>query len=131
MSGEDWALVVLSVTDGDTLRGRIERVASLTHGFEQAIRSSDPKGQRLRLVNLNTPEAGKAGWAEAKTDAWDWVFGERRHQLRVQTYGDTLGRLLADVYVDGDRSNTLTAHMLELGWEPYLTLEQRAVPRGY
>jgi endonuclease YncB( thermonuclease family) len=122
----DWKIDrVVSVTDGDTLRAQISRVTAVTNDFEAVFRTKGARGVSLRLIIVDTPEVkDKERWARAKFELTDWVIkhtGERSPGLRVQTYeSGGWDRLLADVYVEGDRGNTLTQYMLQRGWPPYI-----------
>ena len=129
-----------TTTDGDTIRAflSVDEV-----GPEEAIpggwlmaegrryrtdRAKHPRGIAIRLVTLNTPETDEPGWAEAKADLAKWL--DRWKRLRVETWPDGgFSRLLGDVYVDGRRDLTASAHMLSIGWPPYLTKAQQKAPR--
>lgn len=121
---------VVSVQDGDSLRVDTwqEQELALSDDFTTTVvqRNRDPRGLALRLVRLDTPELRAETQAEraraqvARTHAREWL---ERHagRLMVTTYGsDDLSRKLADVWVVGDRGNTLTQHMLLMGWDPWL-----------
>jgi endonuclease YncB( thermonuclease family) len=127
--GTDWRVIeFVKVTDGDTVRlvrERDERV----DGEEQITRDvADPNGDGrdegvpVRLITLNTPERGQDGWAQAKADLADWITAHA-HELMVTTWGETGGfdRLLGDLWVEGDRSNTASQYMLrDRGWSPWV-----------
>lgn len=116
----DWKLEVASVTDGDTIRGHLSRELPVTNGWSQTLHTTNPKGYPLRLVILNTPERGQPGYVEARADLARWLE-LRRGRLRVETY-ESAGwdRLLADIYGEGDRSDTASQWMLLQGWASYL-----------
>jgi len=108
------------VIDGDTLAGRLQtEPLRLTPGWS-TVATSDLE-VHLRLVTLDTPERGEDGWAKARSDVMLWLAQWPVVALRVDTYGDGgFGRLLADVYPVGRRSETLSQHMLQLGWLPWV-----------
>lgn len=90
---------VLRVTDGDTLRVRC-----------------DGRGERVRLLQIDTPERGEPLYAEAGRVLAELIDDapvtlERWHEER-----DEHGRLLAYVFV-GERN--LNAAMIEAGMTPY------------
>jgi hypothetical protein len=145
-SGDDWALTSWTVTDGDTVRAHLE---GWVQGGELPVSINGvildewtrvsldplvyPRGASLRLVILNTPEKrqqlpeplpdGRAGtWAEARDDVVRWFEMYAEQGIRAETWmlESNLGRLLADIYVEGDRGRTLSQFMLRIGWPPYL-----------
>lgn len=110
--------------DGDTVAGHINDDRPLGYGLRSRTYSGDVHGEpaeaSIRLIRLDTPERGQPGYREAKADAAAWL-GERAGRLRVEVLGaGGLGRLLGDVYAAADRGDTLTQHMLRLGWDPWL-----------
>lgn len=117
---EDWAFTTASVTDGDTVRAHLTREVGVVNGWALTVHSTDPKGVRLRLVILDTPERGQVGYSEAKAHVLEWLQAHTG-RLRCETYqAGGFDRLLADIYVDGERGNTLTQYMLQMGWDPYV-----------
>lgn len=143
--GDDWSVLNWSVIDGDTIRATLEgwvQDNSLPVSVNGVILDNwtritldplvYPRGASCRLVHLNTPEKkqvtpgglpdGRAGtWAEAGDDVRVWLDMYRDHGIRVETWctEGNLGRLLADVYVEGDRGRTLSQYMLRIGWPTY------------
>jgi endonuclease YncB( thermonuclease family) len=113
---------IVKVTDGDTIRAVLcsdEMVVSITKTMR--VRTRDAvKGEPLRLIIVNTPERGQPGYAEATADLKAWLQ-EHEGRLRCTTY-ESAGwdRTLADLYVEGDRGNTATQHLLLLGWPAYV-----------
>lgn len=123
----DYSLIVASVTDGDTIRAHLSRseeqdgdedfTATLTR------RSRDPRGLPIRVLWVDTPELrskdpeerAQAALARADTIAW---LAAHVGKLRVETAGrDDLSRHLGDIYAAGDRSNTLSQHLIrDRGW---------------
>lgn len=123
MIAHDWSATVVKVTDGDTLRLHLSRDVPLVHGWKHTISDDMPTGQAVRLVILDTPERGHPGYLEAAADVRDWLMNVTLagRTLRCETYNSGgFDRILGDLYVDGDRSQSLSQHMLRLGWLPYL-----------
>lgn len=119
----DWSCEVLSVTDGDTIRVRLTRKDLMVPGWVQTTSTAGEHGVALRLVTVDTPERGQAGYQQAKA-ALAWWLAEAKMEgggLRCTTY-DSGGwdRLLADVYTVSDRGNTASQFMLRNGWLPYV-----------
>ena len=59
-------------------------------------------GKRVRLANVNAPEAGKHGADEATAKLRELVEGKN---ARVNPVGTSYGRIVADVTVDGKSVN--------------------------
>lgn len=123
--GTDWAIErVVSITDGDTLRVVRRRSLMVADGLGMDFYDTEPKGVAIRLITLDTPEHNEVGWADAKRDVARWI--DHYPNLRIETWpGGGFDRLLGDIYVAGDRSNTLSQWMLRYGnngagWLPYL-----------
>ena len=108
---------LLRVIDGDSLVCDLSRMLDDDGQRQLLERRYDC---RLRLVTVDTPERGETGWAQAREDTAAWL--SVRPRLQVETYGpDNFGRLLADVYVQGDRSQTLSQYLMrDKGWLPYV-----------
>ncbi len=128
--GTDWAIDhVVSVTDGDTIRVIRSQVVGHTDDLVIAARDRRRNGVAIRLVTLDTPERGEPGYTDAGDDVAVWLLAHQG-RLRIETWpGGGFDRLLGDVYVTGDRANTLSQWMLRhgrrgLGWDAYL--EDRA-----
>lgn len=144
LGGTNWRLVaVTKYIDGDTLRILRDRYVTadspeisisddllLQSSVVTYVRDnpgSDPTdpmaGRSARLVYVDTPERGDtANWARANADTKAWIE-ERAGNLMVTTYGTSGGfdRLLADIWVAGDRNNTLSKYLIiERGWPPYV-----------
>lgn len=124
LPGAVYVVDLARAVDGDTVAGLITDDRPLGYGLRQRVYSGDengePKEASIRLIRLDTPERGQSGYREATADARAWLL-ERTGRLRVEVLGaGGLGRLLGDVYVVGDRGDTLTQHMLRLGWEPWI-----------
>jgi endonuclease YncB( thermonuclease family) len=123
----DYALTVASVVDGDTIRGRVTRVEEHdgTDEFVEFVtrRNRDPRGIPIRLMWVNTPEYrdDRPAALRARDDTAIWL-ASNVGRLRVETCGrDDLSRHLGDIYVDGDRGNTLSQYLIrDRGWPPYL-----------
>ena len=76
-------VLVVRVIDGDT--------------FE------DINGYRYRLADIDTPEAGSKGAAEASQVLRDWIEG---HYVIVEVVSkDTYGRFVVNVMLNGDSIN--------------------------
>lgn len=136
---EVWQFRLASVTDGDTVRAHLSREEVVkakedpvvvvagwvirgvaNRATPVIIESDDPKGEPLRLVTLDTPEKGDEGYYDAQRDVILWL-NEHFGRLEAETYlSGGFDRLLADVYEVGNRSNTLSQHMLRIGWDPYV-----------
>jgi endonuclease YncB( thermonuclease family) len=136
--GTDWQVTaVAKVTDGDSLRLFRRRVfedscVPVADGLRLQQRAcieddpeQSPNGVAIRLITLDTPERGQPGYAEAREDVATWLLAHEG-RLRVETWpGGGFDRLLGDVYVEGDRSDSLSQWMLRygnhgLGWDPYV-----------
>ncbi len=140
--GADWNLCsIVRVVDGDTVRlyrsqltwrrtvdeevgGSLRRERWVVEVIRDDV-DELPGGLAGRLVNLNTPERGKPGFAEATAELAGWC---QRHagRLRCITYdrGGGFDRLLTDVYVLAEDGATVadsaSQHMLRAGWPPYV-----------
>lgn len=122
---------VVRVVDGDTVRiirertERIDQLEQITRDVADPDGDGDVDGVSVRLVNLNTPERGQAGYAEAKADLAAWLTEHAEH-MRVRTYGATGGfdRVLGDFFIpgpDGFDLDTASQWMMrERGWLPYV-----------
>lgn len=87
---------VRKVVDGDT----VDLVLAKDIGFRVIVQTT----QRFRLLNVNTPERGQEGWAEA-TDfvkSWFAAYGPVARCSSHKT--DNFGRWLAYIYVPEDPS---------------------------
>lgn len=124
LPGAVYAVAEARAVDGDTVAGHISQDQPLGYGLRARIYSGNelgaPAEASIRLIRLDTPERGQPGYREATADARAWLL-ERTGRLRVEVLGaGGLGRLLGDIYTAGDRGDTLTQHMLRLGWEPWV-----------
>jgi hypothetical protein len=142
LDGTDWNRVVpVRGVDGDTMRILREQLTwSLIEECElgdtqrledwrlRRLRDDPvelPDGLAGRVVNLDTPERGQAGYKAAALQAWAWILsqGER---LRCITYdtGGGFDRILIDLYVlsaDGRTvEDSLSQFMLRQGWPAYV-----------
>ncbi len=124
--GTDWAVdAVARIVDGDTIRVVRSRVLGQTDDQLVVARDRHRNGMAIRLVTLDTPERGEPGYVEARDDVARWLL-EHAGRLRIETWpGGGFDRLLGDVYVAGDRADTLSQWMLRygnggLGWDPYV-----------
>lgn len=126
-----WRFQLDRVVDGDTVRGFLERDVELLPGYVATVRSGKlgddgwvPQSTLVRLVNLDTPERGEEGYARARGALAEWFArddGERWRDLLLDDYGSAgFDRILGDLYVDGERGDTASQHMLRAGWEPWL-----------
>lgn len=98
-------VTLLRVIDGDTIQVAIDV------GFRfQTV-------QTLRLLQLDTPERGQPGWAEARAKLTQLITGPR---LKVQTVKqDSFGRWLSHIWTGDDLtpvSATMRAWMAEQSW---------------
>ncbi len=90
---------VTHVADGDTLNVRC-----------------GAKKERVRLLQVDTPERDDALYAEAGA-ALEALIAQRRVELELgPEERDDYGRLLAYVFVDGENLNLA---MIRDGWSPY------------
>jgi endonuclease YncB( thermonuclease family) len=123
--GITWDVVrTVSVTDGDTVRVVRRRLINID-GRQYHATDADPKGVPVRLVWVDSPERGKAGWNEARTDlrAWIDMHAFTDEPLRVVIY-ESAGwdRLLGDL-ID-PHGNSASQYMLTegnggVGWPAY------------
>ena len=110
-----YGVTVLRVIDGDTLDVDIDL------GFSMILR-----GQRLRLLHVNTPErkgstkkAGDAAWRFVK----EWLGSHSNIMIRSRkrepghAVEDSFGRYLVEVYGDNDQfeQECLNAALLDSG----------------
>lgn len=126
----DYSLIVASVTDGDTIRAHLSRSEELDgdDDFTATVtyRSRDPRGLPIRVLWVDTPEMRAKDPAEriqaglARDDVITWL-AKYPGKLRVETAGrDDLSRHLGDIYVTGDRGNTLSQYLIrDRGWLPF------------
>lgn len=123
----DWAVEeVVHVVDGDTVDVVLSRVVGELDGFDLVARSHGKT--RLRLVHLDTPERGKAGYNQATQELADWLSTASSWAgLRVATQvkPDAFGRLLADIYSAADRAATASDFMVRdanhgAGWPVWI-----------
>jgi micrococcal nuclease len=71
--------------------------------------------QRMRFLDINTPERGKPGYQEAKDYTKNAILGK---DVIVQTYkDDAFGRYLAHIYYIGEDGaiHNLNQELLDLG----------------
>ena len=82
----------------------------------------DGRSDRVRLLNIDTPERGEAGYSEAR-EALEQLIGDDPVYLTFESPADptrgVYGRLLAYLH-DEDGSN-LNAEMVHQGWSEYWT----------
>ncbi|MCR2825394.1 thermonuclease family protein [Microbacterium sp. zg.Y909] len=85
---------VLAITDGDTI---------------------DTTEGKVRLIGIDTPERGEAGYADAAADLGAFLSAGPVTLVAVTGHDDAdrYGRLLRYVRVDGRDAGT---HMLQTGW---------------
>ena len=128
-----WHVTHPGAVDGDTVRAYLTREEWIGGGFAQTVysaRQADdgtplPATVSLRLVTLDTPERGQPGYREASDDVRAWLAAHPG-PLLVDTYeSGGFERLLADVYPEGQRGETLSQAMLQLGWEPWVPPSSR------
>ena len=129
VTGTDWEIVrVAHMVDGDTFDVILSRPVGVIDGFQLTATSLADKPARLRVLHLDTPEEGDAGYHEATSDAKDWLYSwdpSVDGGLRVKTYGkDSFGRYLSDVYPVSEPDETFSRYMLlhandGHGWPPY------------
>jgi micrococcal nuclease len=93
---------VINVVDGDT----IDAVVDLGYAMTTV--------QRFRLLSINTPERGEAGFTEAKDFVKDMILGKTVYIQSEKS--DSFGRYLANVYVvDGEFTYSLNDLLLSKG----------------
>lgn len=84
-------VAVRRVVDGDT----VDLVLSKDVGFHITAQAA----VRIRLLNVDTPERGQPGWAEAGAFVTEWLR-QRDGEVRCSTHkSDSFGRWLGYVYV--------------------------------
>lgn len=118
----DYHCHIASVTDGDTVRALLTRVIDHDDDFTATIRTRDGNGVPIRLLWVDTPERSDTdAWRAARIDTASWLAAHAG-QLRCETHGrDNLNRTLGDIYVTGDRGNTLSQHLIrDRGWLPFV-----------
>lgn len=102
---------VSKIIDGDT----IEVVVDL--GFHLTSR------QRVRILGINTPElfsgTNREAGLEAKTDTFKWCESVLYAVTITTSKADGFGRWLAAVHEHGNAANSLTDHLLSLGYPAY------------
>jgi len=129
-AGTDWQVVGRTwKVDGDTVRILRCRDVIVADGMRARIYDDPawfPRGQAVRIVNLDTPEHGQPGWQQAGDELTAWLAAAG-DDLMVTTWGMSGGfdRLLGDFWIAGDRNNTVTRWMLTEGnggngWLPYV-----------
>jgi endonuclease YncB( thermonuclease family) len=100
----DWACKLTHIVDGDTLYARC-----------------DGERVKVRLLRIDTPEHGQAGFAEAGT-ALGALIGDQPIRFEFEKPGvpvtDEWGRWLVYVHA-GDRN--LNVEMVRLGWSRFWT----------
>jgi endonuclease YncB( thermonuclease family) len=123
--GTDWAIdAVPRIVDGDTIRVIRSRIVGQTDDQLIVARDRHRNGMAIRLVTLDTPERGEPCYTDARDDVARWLL-EHAGRLRIETWpGGGFDRLLGDVYVAGDRADTLSQWMLRYGnrgqgWDAY------------
>jgi endonuclease YncB( thermonuclease family) len=115
-----YQLDTATAVDGDTVRAHLTRHIPLTESLTATIHTTDHP-IALRLLWVDTPERNNPdGWRRARTDTTTWLAAHAGN-LTVETHGhDNFGRQLADIYITGDRTNTLSQWLIiERGWLPY------------
>ena len=121
--GDDWKVDrIVRVIDGDSLRLVRRRTGIAGDGLGLDIYDTNPDGAAVRLITVDTPERGEAGYQEAATDVRIWLNTHAKLGFRIETWPDGgFGRVLGDLYVTTDRGNTLSQHLLRnCGWLPYV-----------
>lgn len=108
----EYEAAVVRVVDGDTVDVDVDVGFSIT------------SRQRLRVLGIDTPElrsrdeTERASAREATTATKDWL-DSCGGKVRIRTSkADAFGRYLAEI-LDPATDQTLTDHLLLLGYEPY------------
>lgn len=114
----DWLATVVKVIDGDSAKLQLTRGSKLAPGWSQVISSDGPVS--IRLIIVDTPERGEAGWVVATGDTSDWLELHKYNLMCETLYLDNFGRLLGDIYEGGNRGNTLSQYLLKKGYPPYV-----------
>lgn len=95
----NYRAVCTYVVDGDT----VDLVIDV--GFNLTTK------QRIRLLGINTPERGQAGYSEAKEYLTSRLLDK---DVIIETYKtDDFGRYLGTIFIDGEDINFV---MLEMGF---------------
>lgn len=120
-----WVAEVVKVVDGDTVdlllepfdtRRPVFASAWFDNGFHVETRTAwfivdgqmsiEPQSRmihRVRLLGVDTPERGEAGYAEATEFTRQWLAGAA--ELRAETHkSDSFGRYLAEIFDHGSWS---------------------------
>lgn len=109
---------VVKVVDGDTLHLEVHSDPVLvSDDMAQTFYSAKP--WKCRLITVDTPERGEAGHLEAGAFCRTWL-AQRDGAVCAETYHrDAFGRRLTDVYIAGDRTDTLSQALLREGYATY------------
>lgn len=101
MTEYDYAVLdVRKVVDGDT----VDLVLGKDIGFHITTLAT----VRLRLLDIDTPERGQAGWAEAGDYVRSWLQANAG-KTRASTHkADSFGRWLAYVYITREDGTVLS-----------------------
>lgn len=96
-------LEVIRVVDGDTVDLRLDLGFHLTTAL------------RFRLLDIDTPERGQAGWAEATAYTREWLT-DHRNLWAVTEKADSFGRWLALIESrTPDRLHSLNDDLISAG----------------
>lgn len=80
--------------------------------------------QRVRLLDVDTPERGQKGWTESTNFVRDWLFGEAIKDLQWKTEwpfiietakADSFGRWLGKVFTAAPSRECLNEQLLASG----------------
>lgn len=102
MAYEYRVLEVIRVVDGDTVDLRLDL------GFHLSA------ALRFRLLDIDTPERGKPGWAEATHYTTMWLFAHM-DLWAVTEKADSFGRWLARIESRAGKVSSLNGALLDTG----------------
>lgn len=103
MGQYDFSVFVHRVIDGDT--------ADLDFDVGFYLRAV----VRVRVLGVDTPERGQAGWAEATAFTSQWLAARGGRLRATTTKTDSFGRWLADIYVPGPPVQHLATDLIAAG----------------
>ena len=111
---------VTKLGDGDTFEAVLRRdldedVIEVGPGRRIIEDREEELEARVRLAYVDTPERGEAGYKLAGADLAFWLGANTGAAVLVRGYlWDTFGRLVADVYLEGD-PETASQYLMSAG----------------
>ncbi len=123
MTGTEWRVIHVDETRSGRRRGDGDTVYLIRTGRarlgDDEFYLTDVEPKSIRLVWVDTPEAGEPGHRKAADDLTAWIEAAGAPNLRVVCY-ESAGwdRLLGDL-IDFDGNSASQWLMIEKGWPPY------------